>query len=78
MTKASFTENVPQKKQLRVFDLITLMCKKARSIDDLANMTGISTRTTYRYLAMLDALGIDVYTDNNGRYFLRKCPICGK
>lgn len=78
MTKACFNGKVPQKKQLRVFQVIKIMCKKARSIDEMEELIGTSQRTVYRYLAMLEALGIDIYTDSQGRYFLRKCPICGK
>jgi hypothetical protein len=41
---------------------------------------GVSERSFYRHVQMLEALGVPVEKDFNNRYFIPEhtCPLCGK
>jgi predicted DNA-binding transcriptional regulator YafY len=55
----------------RVFQLINqLQAGPARSSGSLAKMLGVTVRSVYRYLDLLDQLGFRVEKDAHGKFFL--------
>lgn len=52
--------HIPQAKMLRLFDLINYMAIRKRRITEIAERLDHNTRTAYRYLHLLDAIGFEV------------------
>jgi predicted DNA-binding transcriptional regulator YafY len=60
-----------QHKILRVFQLINLLkSKPAKSIRQIAKTLEVDTRTVYRYLDLIKAIGFYVEKDDFNRYFI--------
>lgn len=72
-----FDGPVEAAKMLRVFTIIEALCKGPVSITGLAIMIDSKTRTVYRYLTLITALGGNLELEK-GRYYLKECPLCGK
>jgi proteasome accessory factor C len=57
-----------QQKILRVFKFISLLkCDHGRTIESLAELLEVSARTIYRYLDLMEEIGIDVDTSLDGK-----------
>jgi predicted DNA-binding transcriptional regulator YafY len=76
--EAAFDTFVPQRKQMRVVDVMKLMCQKPKTMETLARESGISERTAYRYMALMVDIGADVKMTADNKYFLDECPFCKK
>src|SRR5690606_24297637 len=72
--------DVDQQKILRVFQLLTYMMRSPRTVNEMSLRFGVTTRTVYRYINLLESLGTGIDEDFHGRYFIPKeyCPLCGR
>lgn len=71
---------IAEAKMLRVWKLIKiLMCNKL-NIHELSAHIDTSVRTTYRYLMLIEFMGVGLESDFDNRYFItdNKCPVCNK
>lgn len=60
-----------QHRMLRVFRLITMLRQRpARTIRNIAISLGISERSAYRYLDLVEELGFHVQTDSYRRLYI--------
>jgi len=71
---------VPQAKVLRLLELMQSMFGNPMSIDQIASALDIHVRSDYRYLALIEQLGVEVKRTNKKvmMYYLEQCPCCGK
>lgn len=66
-----------QKKLLRLVAVIKYLYKDHRSVSEMAVEFGVSERTIYRYLNLIDSVDFDIDQDFKGKYFLtEECPLC--
>ena len=70
------TDYIPAAKQLRVLEIITLLCAGPKSISAIRDSVLVHDRTAYRYIQLLKSLGIEIDRDKEGRYSLKNCPFC--
>lgn len=70
---------IEQAKILRVLEMVTYLAKGRRTVDEMGEKFFISPRTVWRYLNLLETLGIGIEKDWNRRYFIVQdtCPVCG-
>ena len=72
--------SVPQAKVLRLLELMQAMCGNPMSIEQIASALDIHVRNAYRYLALIEQLGVEVKRTNKKvmMYHIEQCPCCGK
>ena len=59
-----------QAKILRVMRLISMLQRRPRAISELAETLDTSTRSVYRYIILLEELGMVIDKDFHNRYFI--------
>lgn len=71
---------IPQAKMLRVFKAAFYLINTVKTYDQIAECLGISKRTAYRYVDILENLGFNVERNWDGYVFITidKCPLCGR
>lgn len=71
---------VRQAKILRLMSLIHILMNEPLSIKRISERLDIHERNAYRYLRLIDQLGIEVKTEKKSikRYYIEQCPCCGK
>jgi predicted DNA-binding transcriptional regulator YafY len=81
----SRSDDCKQGKQLRVMEVIKMLCERPVTRYRIANNLELSLRTVDRYLTQLSELGfqIDVKEGHRpggefNRYYLKECPLCKK
>lgn len=72
----NFTEQPAAKKQMRVLELVAMLCDKPLTLQEMADEMDTSKRTIYRYCAMIVDLGCALEPDEQGKYHLDQCPFC--
>lgn len=80
------TPTVRQAKVLRVLFLMRTILANARTIEDMAILMNVHVRSAFRYLRLIEKLGIEVKSRNslssvNGykkMYYIDQCPCCGR
>jgi transcriptional antiterminator len=75
----SVTSFIAMGRMYRMMELIHLLIKKRWTIEQLAKQLDICTRTVYRHIDMIEALGYCVDKDFSNKYFIaaETCPLCG-
>lgn len=70
-------DDIPQAKILRVMTLMQDLIKRSYTPQQAAKILGTSDRTAYRYLHLIEALGVAVDSTDN-HYFIAQddCPFC--
>jgi hypothetical protein len=68
---------IPQAKILRVMHLMQDLIQRSYTPRQMADILGTSDRTVYRYLHLIQALGVAVDSTDN-YYFIAQddCPFC--
>lgn len=71
---------VRQAKILRMMSLIQVLMREPLSIKSIAELLDVHRRNAYRYLKLIDQLGIEVLTEKKHvkKYYINQCPCCGK
>jgi predicted DNA-binding transcriptional regulator YafY len=71
---------IPQAKVLRLMELMRAMCGNPMSIEQIADKLDIHVRNAYRYLALIEQLGVNVKRTNRNvmMYYIDQCPCCGR
>lgn len=71
---------VPQAKILRTFELMQAIMKRPMTAVEIAVMLDMHVRNIYRYLKLIEQLGVDVkQTDYSPvGYYIEQCPCCGR
>lgn len=82
------TPTVRQAKVLRLMELMQVLCATPKTADQIAEILSIHKRNAYRYLNLIDQLGITVQirkkqsTKPHGQfkfmYYIDQCPCCGR
>jgi predicted DNA-binding transcriptional regulator YafY len=79
MARAIIT--VPQGRMIKLFEMMAALRSGTHRVEILAAMMDCSTRTIYRYINLLEAIGvqIDCKVDTN-EFFIAPgtCPLCGR
>lgn len=70
---------VPQAKILRTFELMQAIMKRPMTAVEIAGMLDMHERNIYRYLKLIDQLGIEVKKTQQSPvgYYIEQCPCCG-
>lgn len=76
--KRRFAEACPAARQMRILELMKILCETPMTILEIEKELGTSDRTVYRYIALFNNLGFDIRVTDTGKYFFDKCPLCGK
>lgn len=72
---------IPQAKIMRLLQMVAIIHESHRAtINELREQLDTSKRTIYRYIKILEAVGIPVDIDETGKIFIvdHHCPLCGK
>jgi len=71
---------VRQAKILRVLELMHALKTRPQTMGDVARIIDINESTAYRYLKLIDQLGIEVKKTDHVpvSYYIEECPCCGK
>lgn len=71
---------VAQSRMLRVFMAIELLRHGKYKINELAGKLDTTPRTAYRYIDLMESIGLSVEEDFDGKHFITECPcpFCGK
>jgi hypothetical protein len=69
---------IPQRRMLRLFDIVQLLFNRSCSMEYMAERLEVSQRTVYRYVKLIEEMGISVDSDFYHRYFIAQddCPVC--
>ncbi len=77
-TQATFDEVSTGGKQLRVLDVLRMICEKPMTMTEIAHQIHVDKRTVYRYMALMIDVGADVKMNKSGKYYVTECPFCKK
>lgn len=71
---------VRQAKILRVLELMHALQTRPQTMAAIARIIDINESTAYRYLKLIDHLGIEVKKTDQSPvgYYIEQCPCCGK
>lgn len=74
------TRFVGEAKIQRILAITTYLLKGRWGIKAIQDRFNISERTAYRYLVLLESVGMPVEKDFNNKFFITtdSCPVCGK
>jgi DNA-binding IclR family transcriptional regulator len=67
----------PNTRMLKVMEMIHMLHRRPCSHKDLQKLVDKDKRTVYRYLALIEALGVEVKGRGTGLMTITHCPICG-
>lgn len=69
---------IAQSKMMRVLTLMVELYKRGYTLAQMANFLDCSERTAYRYIKLIESIGVDVDKDFHNRYFAcsENCPFC--
>lgn len=69
---------LPQAKVLRVLKLILKLYHGHYNVHQIADLLDCSPRTAYRYIRLIDEVGITVESDFSNKFFVAQdeCPFC--
>jgi biotin operon repressor len=78
ITKIDEAEFIPQAKMQRVLNLIMTLYTNAYTPAQIASLLDCSERTAYRYIKLIESIGISVDSDLGRHYFIAQddCPLC--
>jgi predicted DNA-binding transcriptional regulator YafY len=71
---------IAQSRMARVFRTIELLRQQRRTVEELTVFLDVDRRSVYRYLKLIDSIGLSIDKDFNQKYFIAECtcPFCGK
>lgn len=72
--------DIMQARMMRLLQVIRQLHVKRMSINDVMAFLDLKQRTAYRYLALLEEIGLPIERGFDKKFFIAQdnCPLCGR